>query len=315
MAEPEISVVISTRDRPERLARQLDALRAQTLAPERFEIVVVDDGSGPPTQELLQREAKRTGGPALHVVRREVAGGPGAGRNAGWRAARASLVAFTDDDCEATPGWAEALLEAAQRHPDAFLQGRVMPIPAEAESFGPFSYTVQIEELSRGFETANIVYPRDLLERLGGFDERFPKAAGEDTDLGWRALEAGADAVFVPEALTYHAVVQLGPRGMLERAMRWREVPRAYKRHPGLRRTLLHNVFWSREHYWALRALIALLLPRRLWWLRWWLAAPYVARLVERRSGPLLAPWIILHDAVEIATLLRGSLRHRTLVI
>jgi hypothetical protein len=102
---------------------------------------------------------------------------------------------------------------------------------------------------------------------------------------------------------------------MLRRAMRWHEAPRAYKLHPALRRTLVWRLFWSREHLWAVRALVALALPRRLWWLRWWLAAPYVTRLVERRSGPLLAPYLVLHDAIEIATLLRGSLRYRTLVI
>ena len=310
---PDIAVVISTRDRPERLARQLAALRSQTLPEERFEVVVVDDASGPQTRALLERESQRPGA-RLEIVRREVAGGPGAGRNSGWRHSHAPLIAFTDDDCEATPGWLEALVDYAQRHPGAFVQGRVLPLPEEAASFGPFSHTVRIEEPTRGFETANMLYPRALLEQLGGFDESFTQS-GEDTDLAWRALETGAQAVWAPEALTHHAVVQLGPAGMLRRAMRWHEAPRAYKRHPALRRTLVWRLFWSREHLWAVRALIALALPRRLWWLRWWLAAPYVVRLAERRSGPLLAPYIVVHDALEIATLLRGSARYRTLVI
>ena len=42
------------------------------------------------------------------------------------------------------------------------------------------------------FETCNIVYEAELLERLDGFDEAFAEALGEDTDLGWRALAAGA---------------------------------------------------------------------------------------------------------------------------
>ena len=312
-AQPDIAVVITTRDRPDRLARQLAALRAQTLPPDRFEVIVVDDASGRETQTLLEREAAAPG-LRLRVVRRAVTGGPGAGRNSGWRQTRAPLVAFTDDDCEATPAWLEALLGAARDHPGAFLQGRVLPLPAEAPSFGPFSHTVRIETLTRGFETANMLYPRALLERLGGFDETFTQS-GEDTDLAWRALEAGAEAVWVPTALTHHAVVQLGPLGMLRRAMRWHEAPRAYKLHPRLRQTLVWRLFWSRHHLWALRALVALALPRQLWWLSLWLAAPYVTRLVERRSGPLLAPYIVVHDAIEIATLLRGSLRYRTLVI
>jgi GT2 family glycosyltransferase len=309
---PDVSVVISTRDRPERLARQLQALRAQTLAPERFEVIVVDDGSGPETAAMLEREAW----PALRVFRREVSAGPAAGRNLGWREARAPLIAFTDDDCVATPDWLAAFTEAACRHPGRFLQGRVLPIEDELASFGPFSFTIRIEALSRGFETANILYPRALLQRLEGFDESgFKKAAGEDTDLAWRAIEAGVEPVWVPDALAHHAVLHLGPIGQLKRATRWDEAVLSYKRHPGLRKTLTLRLFWSREHWHMARALIALALPRHLWWLRWWLAAPYVTRLVDRRSGPLLAPYIVLHDAVEVATLLRGSVRHRTLVL
>jgi glycosyltransferase involved in cell wall biosynthesis len=309
----EVSVVISTRDRPQRLARQLEAVRAQTLPADRFELIVVDDGSGPETGALLERARD---GSNLRVIRHDTSRGPGAGRNAGWRAAGSALIAFTDDDCVASPRWLEEVVAAARRHPGAVLQGKVLPDPEELPSFGPFSHTVRVEEQTRGFETANIAYPRALLERLGGFDEvAFSGAGGEDTDLGWKALGAGAEAVFVPEALVHHAVVDLGPLGMLRNAARWHESVLPYKRHPALRRTLHLRVFWNVEHWWALRALAALAVPRRLWWLRWWLAAPYVNRLVSRRSGPLLAPYIILRDAIEVGAMLRGSARYRTLVL
>ena len=313
---PEISVVISTKDRPERLGRQLAALRAQSVPADAFEVIVVDDGSGPETGALLAREAEHFPEGSLRTIRREVSAGPATGRNEGWRAARGELIAFTDDDCEASPGWLEALLRAAAEHPGSFLQGRILPLPSELDGFGPFSHTIRIEALSRGFETANIAYPRELLERLGGFDETaFGKAGGEDTDLGWKAIAAGSEPVFVEDALAHHAVLHLGPLGLLERATRWDETVLAYKRHPGLRKTLVLGVFWNGEHLRAVRAFAALLVPRRLWWLRWWLAAPYVAYLVERRSGPLLAPYIVTRDLVEIASLLRGSARYRTLVI
>ena len=304
---PDVSVVITTRDRPERLSRQLAALRAQTLAPGRFEVIVVDDGSRPETQAMLADVGVR-------VVRREASGGPSAGRNTGWRAASAPLVAFTDDDCEVTPGWLEAHLAAARAHSGAVLQGPVRPLTAEEASFGPFSHTIRNEDLTRGFETANIVYPRELLERLGGFDETFTQS-GEDTDLAWRAMASGAPAVFVPGALVHHAVVQLGPLGMLRRAARWHETPLVYKRHPELRRTLVLRLFWNSRHLEAWAALLALLLPRRLRLLRALLAAPYARRLVWRRSGPLLAPYVIAYDVVELATFLRGSLRYGTLVL
>lgn len=312
---PEASVVIATHNRPDRLARQLTALRAQTVDPKRFEVVVVDDGSGPETAAVLEEQASLPG-LVLRTLRNGRPGGPAAARNLGWRAASAPLVAFTDDDCEVTPEWLEAYLAAAAVKPGGILQGRVLPLPSEEESFGPFSHTIRIEAPSRGFETANIAYPRALLEQVGGFDEEsFSKAGGEDTDLAWKAIGQGAETVWVPDALAHHAVIQLGPLGMLRRATIWDESVLAYKRHPGLRRTLVAGVFWNQEHWMAGRALMAMAVPGRWWWIRWWLAAPYVTRLVQRRSGPALAPFIVLRDAIEIATLLRGSWRYRTLVV
>src|SRR4051794_38960457 len=97
-AAPEVTVVIPTRDRAARLVAALEALRGQTLEPERFETLVVDDGSSDDTGEAL---AGLTGDGRLIVRVLTLPGdGPAAARNAGWRAARAPLVAFTDDDCE-----------------------------------------------------------------------------------------------------------------------------------------------------------------------------------------------------------------------
>ena len=64
-----------------------------------------------------------------------------------------------------------------------------------------------------------------------------------------------------------------------------------------------------------LRAVIALLLPSRFRLLRLWLAAPYVKHLTNRRSGPLLAPYLALLDAVEVLAVVRGGLRNRILVL
>jgi len=307
---------MATHDRPRRLARQLAALRAQTLDASRYEIVVVDDASGPETVELLAREARYQGGPPLRVIRRDVGGGPAAARNEGWRATQAPLIAFTDDDCEATAHWLEAGLSAARAHPGSFIQGPIAPHPEEWKDYGPFSHTVRVDALGPGFETANIFYPRDLLERLGGFDEvAYTGPGGEDTDLAWKAIESGVQPVWAPDALMHHAVTQLGPVGKLRLAMRWHESMLPFKRYPSLRRHRYGGVFWSVVHMWLFRALVALLLPRRLWWLRWWLAAPYVKHLTNRRSGPLLAPYLIVHDVVETATCVRGAIRYRVLVI
>lgn len=310
---PEVSVVMATRDRPDRLARALAALQAQSLEPERFEVIVVDDASGWPTQRLLQERAG--GAPALRVIRRDKPNGPAGARNAGWRAARASLVAFTDDDCEAAPNWLDRLLAAARDAPGSVVQGPVRPNPADGDAQMPFAHTLVVDRVGPWYETANILYPRDLLEHLGGFDEAaFSRPGGEDTDLAWRAIAVGARAVWAPRALVFHAVDQVGWHRRLRRAWGWEETMLCFKRHPGLRRELYGGVFWMREHMLLALALGALTprLPRPA---RAALLVPYARRLYGGRRTHVMAPFRLSLDVVEMAACVRGSIRYRTLVL
>jgi glycosyltransferase involved in cell wall biosynthesis len=305
---PKVSVVIPTHDRPERLARTLAALRAQTLPAGEFEIVVVDDGSATETRALLEREQNA---PDVRVIRREPAGGPARARNEGWRAAHAPLIAFTDDDCEPAPEWLAAGLAAWGGDDNVFVQGPTRPNPHELAGSGPYAHTLQVAELGPWWETANIFYPRAGLEHAGGFDEQhYSGPGGEDTDLGCALVAAGWLPVWAPRAVVHHAVTDLGPRGKLRLAWRWDETMLVFKRHPQLRKQLVLKLFWTRNHWWLVRAAIALALPTRLWWLRWWLAAPYVLRLGSPR--PDVAAVLTLHDLIEMAACVRGGIRYRT---
>ena len=318
---PAVSVVVATRDRKQRLAALLESLRAQTLGPDLLEVIVVDDGSSDGTAELLENERHREG-LELQVVRRSGGGGPGAARNAGWPLARAQLVAFTDDDCVAEPRWAEAGLEAWGGEALRIVQGATTPIEAERPLMGPLSYSYDVRSLAAEFSTCNMFYPRALLERLGGFDaDAFP-VNGEDTDLAWRAQALGAEAVFEPEAHARHAVVRLTPGQFLRRNWSWGHAMLAFARHEELRRVRLHHrFFWNIEHYHLLKLAVGLALPRRVafWPLKAWLARGYLRHRYVRprasvRSLGLLG-WFVLVDSVETVAILRGALRHRTLVL
>ena len=235
------------------------------------------------------------------------AGGPAVARNAGWRAAGGEWVAFVDDDCEPAPGWLGAL--RAQAGENVVVQGRVEPHPAERDRIGPFTRTLEVGGAGPFFQTANILYPRALLERLGGFDEAYAYPAGEDTDLGWRALEAGARAVFAPGALVWHAVHEMGPMALARDAHRWGSAVRILKRHPRLRAHFHHHVFWKRSHERLLLGLLGLAL-RRPWALVLW-----VPWLLEHRTGARSLPGHLLVDSAEMAAMIRGSVRARTLLI
>lgn len=317
MSAAEIAVVVPTRDRPEMLTRLLDGLRMQGLPSDRFEVIVIDDGSSASsTQHVLAEESARAE-LALRSVRNETALGQARARNQGWRGVQAPLVAFTDDDCTPDPEWLSALLLASEAAPGAIVQGRTEPDPLGARPEGPFSRTVRVDALGPQYQTCNILYPRALLERLGGFDERVGQpVAGEDTELAWRAFESGAQAVFAADALVFHAIHELGFIGALREAARWSEAARVFALHPEAREMLSRGVFWNGWHYCLARSAVALALPRPV---RRVLLTHHAMQLAGRAraagAGPWVAPLLLAYDAVETAALARGSVRYRTLVL
>jgi GT2 family glycosyltransferase len=283
--------------------------------------VVVDDASGETTGAVLARELER-GDLPLKVVRLHARGGPATARERGWRAADCELVAFTDDDCSPHPDWLGALERAAAANPGCFVQGPTAPNPAERASRGPFSHTIDFGGPDLAFPTCNMAYPRELLERIDGFDtEIFGHIpGGEDCDLGWRAIEAGAQPVFAEDALVYHAIDNLGPLGKLRYAARWSVPMRAFAMHPHLRRRYFtHRIFWKRTHWLFFRALTALLVPVRWHPVRNWLMYPYLRTLWGRGKveggGLPLAPYFAVYDLVEILAVVRAAVRTRTVML
>lgn len=305
-----LSVVVATHNRAGHLAQLLEGLAAQVRPAD--EVVIVDDGSQDETAALLEREARLP----LEVIRRGSASGPATAREEGWRATSGDLVAFTDDDCVPDPEWLAAGERAWAGRPEVFVQGRTRP---QSEHPGPFSRTLSVDSLSPAFPTCNMLYPRSLLERVDGFDTdtygREP--GGEDCDLAWRAIEAGARAVFATEAVVHHAVTHPGALGKLRIAARWTTPMTAYARHPGLRRSaFVHGIFWKDIHYLFVRALIGFLLPARWSVLRNRLMYPYLKNVWARGrlegGGPFLAPYFVAHDAVEVWAVARAAVRTRT---
>ena len=293
-----ISIVVPTRNRPERLRALLRSLPLDSA-----EVIVAAEG--------------HVDAPGATVVRRPPGLGAAAARNLGWRAAQGEYVAFIDDDCLAAPGWLEAL--TARAAPDTIVQGRVAPDPDEAHRIGPFARTVHVDAAGPYFQTANILYPRALLERLDGFDESYAGVAGEDTDLGWRGLEAGARPVFAPDALVWHAVEEFGAIALARHAQRWWPVARTVRRHPGLRRHLHHRIFWKESHERLLLALGAIALSRRtrgvslLACIPWALA--HRGEHPSKKSLVTALPAHLLVDGSELAAMVRGSAAAGTVLL
>ena len=318
---PRVSVVVSTYRRAHLLPRLVAALEAQTLPACDFEVVLCDNGSPDDTAAVLRAIEQRS--PlALRVVRAEVNRGPAAGRELAWRSARAHVVAFTDDDCQPSPSWLEAGL-AAMACGRAVVVGRTAPDPAQEHLLVDFSRTQRVED-ARFAQTCNVFYRRADLEASGGFDPGFTTPGGEDTDLALRVEALGSRRVFCPAAVVHHDVRATSLRATLRETLRWYDIPRLYAKHPAARAESLHRRwFWKPSHPPAallVAGVVAAGVTRRpaplllaAPWLRFRTVTWPVARGPRRRWA--LLPGALAIDLLELAVMVRGSVRHRTVVL
>jgi GT2 family glycosyltransferase len=231
-----LTVVVPTCGRPALLERCLAALAAQDLDPGCFEVVVVDDrpGRDVATQGLVHRLASASGdAPLFRYLANCGPHGPAAARNVGWRAARASIIAFTDDDTQPSPGWLRAGLDAMEDVRLAAVTGRiVVPLPA-----APTDYERDAGGLARSeFVTANCLCRKSILLQVGGFDERFRLAWREDSDLQFRIMEAGGLIGHSATMVVVHPVRPAGwgvslrqQRKIMYDALLFRKHPRLYR--------------------------------------------------------------------------------------
>jgi HAD superfamily hydrolase (TIGR01662 family) len=200
---PRYDVVVPTSGRP-----SLDVLLAALAAadgplPER--VVLVDDraGAGPHAGTAMHAAAPAPLAPRVPApltgrtfVVRSGSRGPAAARNLGWRATTAPWVAFLDDDVIPPPGWrAELAADLAGLGPRvAGTQGRIR-VPM-ARGTAPTDWQRNVSGLEHArWATADLAFRRAALEAVGGFDERFPRAYREDSDLGLRLAARGLEIV------------------------------------------------------------------------------------------------------------------------
>jgi len=317
---PRVTVVVSTRNRCERLEGLVAALEKQSLPADAFEVVIVDNCTTDGTSATLATLA-RDSQLRLRALRTSKPGGPAAARNLGWKAARAPVVAFTDDDCLPDPHWLEEGL-AAMEDRARVVVGRTRPPADQLGLVGrPFARVMQVDS-PRFFETCNVFYRRRDLETVGGFDERFGQPNGEDTHLGIRVSELGVQAVYAEAAVVYHDVRPGGALAALSEATRWTDLPLVFHGRAYARRGRVHRyVFWKESHPPAMLAAVGLLLALRwrpalvlLWpWMRYRLEQNPVCQ--RRRLRLATLPAALAVDLTEVAVMVRGSLRHRTILL
>lgn len=203
-AEMIASVVVCTYNRSQLLDRLLNALTAQTVPADRYEVIVVDDGSQDDTAAVCRRYASRF--PNMARIDIGENGGLGRARNAGLAAASRGFILFTDDDCIPAEDWIEKTCAALRTHP--IVAGAVSTPAgpylqlchniAEFHDFMPGRKKGPIPFIAG----ANMAFQRSVLLSLNGFDETLPFAT--DMDLVLRARRQGLRVHFEPDSLVTH---------------------------------------------------------------------------------------------------------------
>jgi cellulose synthase/poly-beta-1,6-N-acetylglucosamine synthase-like glycosyltransferase len=197
-----ISVIIPAYNAEVTLGSCLNALEAQTVSRDVYEIIVVDDCSTDGTPAIA--------GDRDVVLLRQTHAGPATARNLGALEARGDLLLFTDADCEPVPDWIEQLA-GALAGPEVVgakgtyrtLQKSLVARFVQLEYEKKYARMLGCDQIDF-VDTYSAAYRRGIFLENGGFDPRFLTASVEDQEFSFRLARKGYRLVFVPEAVVYH---------------------------------------------------------------------------------------------------------------
>jgi lipopolysaccharide/colanic/teichoic acid biosynthesis glycosyltransferase/GT2 family glycosyltransferase len=314
-----ISVIVPAYDAEDTLGDCLTALEAQTLGRDRYEIIVVDDGSTDHTVQIARRHG-------VLVISQHNAG-PAAARNRGAQIARGEILLFTDADCVPASDWVEQMLapfddpdvagaKGVYRTRQRALVARFVQLEYE-DRYARMSPHDRIDFV----DTYSAAYRRDIFLANGGFDPLFPTASVEDQEFSFRLARKGYRLAFVPDASVCHRHdTGLGEywrrkfsigywkalllRWHPERVVRDSHTPQALKVQVGLAGLLvlgaLSALFWAPAR-WAVLAIAAFFALT---------AIPFLLRVARRDLAVAAAtPFLLLWRALALgAGLVTGFL-------
>jgi GT2 family glycosyltransferase len=204
---PFFSVIVPTYERPAQLAACLRALARQEYPLERFEVIIVDDGSARSPRKILDQFRESLD---LQLLEQKNTGPAGA-RNFGATRARGQFLAFTDDDCAPEANWLRALACSFAVNPDSIVGGRTvnaLPHNLYAETSQAIIEVVYAHfnadpDDARFFASNNFAVSAERFRLMRGFDESFITSEDREICARWRAR--GWRLSYAPEAIVHHA--------------------------------------------------------------------------------------------------------------
>ena len=206
---PFISIIIPTYRRSERLAVCFQSLACLNYPRDRFEVIVVDDGSPTPPETLVADFS----GKFDVMLLTQAHAGPAMARNTGAAHAKGEFLAFTDDDCIPAADWLQKLAARFATTQDSAIGGQALnSLPGNLFSTASqilihylYDYYNSDHNRARFFTTSNLALPKDRFYEIGGFDTIFLQAAGEDREFCYRWRKHNFPMIYAPEVLVWHS--------------------------------------------------------------------------------------------------------------
>jgi len=206
-----ISVVIPTYNNADFVNRAIKSLFDQTYPKNKYEIIIVDDGSTDNTRqciELLQRQSPCN----LRYLFQENKG-PSAARNLGIRNASGDIIAFSDADCLPSKVWLEAIVKGYEDKDDSIagIGGTIKAVPTVSKvsqycAYAKMNERPKIDKTGIVYLiTGNASFRKECLQLVGGFDERYNFPGGEDPDLCYRLKKLGYFFRYASNAVVYNS--------------------------------------------------------------------------------------------------------------
>jgi glycosyltransferase involved in cell wall biosynthesis len=218
MASILISVVICTFNRAQLLGQSLKSTCDQTLEKSKYEVIVIDNGSGDTSRSVVEDLTARYPNVRYYF---EPSVGLSYARNRGWKEARGRYVAYIDDDCKAPDGWLTTAENVIEEFGPEIFGGPYYPFYDSpkpvwfkdeygASSFGDEAKFLESNRYLRG---GNLFIRRDVLERSEGFNTELGMSGervsyGEETDFINKARKENTEisVYYDPKLIVYHLV-------------------------------------------------------------------------------------------------------------
>jgi glycosyltransferase involved in cell wall biosynthesis len=191
--ELSVSIVIPTYNSENTIHKTIHACLSQDYSEGKLEIIIIDDGSMDSTAEIIKQY------PVIYVYQENK--GPAAARNLGWRSAAGEIICFTDSDCVPEREWVSKIQKEYTSETIGGVGGSYDIINGESL----LATCIHEEIIQRHLKSPrevnylggfNVSYRRNVLKEVGGFNESYPDASGEDNELAYKIVKKGYKLIF-----------------------------------------------------------------------------------------------------------------------